>query len=305
MRSSLVIVSMALVGALLSSGGAGVHAAGRPGGPVDAAQCVSCHAAAQPALVQAWRDSGHGAGGVSCLACHGAVHDAAAKARRDETCMGCHGGTEASVAHSYATSKHGLIVKLEAPHWDWTQPLRAANYRAPGCAYCHFHRGGHDTRRMLTPAEADTVSAEAQRARDSANAVCYDCHAPRYVGRLSEGGARMLDIARMKQREAHALIEAARHEHTDAELVQAMELLARMQRHVTNVRLGAGHQSPDYQWWHGQPALDGDLLRIKGELSRLRRIQANGQDGSAGADGAAGMDTPRPASNAPTSIDSR
>lgn len=299
MRSRVFIVLMALAGALTLSGGGGAHAAGRPDGPVDAAQCVSCHAQSQPELVRAWRTSGHGAGGASCLACHGAVHDAAVQARRDETCMGCHGGAEAPVTHSYATSKHGLLVKLEAPHWDWTQPLRAANYRAPGCAYCHFHQGGHDSRRMLAPAGAATASAEAQRARDNANAVCYDCHAPRYVARLSEGGARMLDIAYMKQREAHVLVEAARAEHSDLELTQAMELLVRMQRHVKNVRLGSGHQSPDYQWWHGQPALDGDLLRIKGELSRLRRAQ------QAGRGGAAGMDLPARTSPSPTAIDLR
>jgi hypothetical protein len=32
-----------------------------------------------------------------------------------------------------------------------------------------------------------------------------------------------------------------------------------------------GHQSPDYQWWHGQPALDGDLLRIKGVVAERER----------------------------------
>jgi len=42
--------------------------------------------------------------------------------------------------------------------------------------------------------------------------------------------------------------------------------------HLKNVYLGVGHQSPDYQWWHGQPALDGDLLRIKGALGELHRI---------------------------------
>jgi hypothetical protein len=44
-----------------------------------------------------------------------------------------------------------------------------------------------------------------------------------------------------------------------------------MQSHARNVRLGVGHQSPDYQWWHGQPALDGDLLRIKGLIAEHER----------------------------------
>jgi hypothetical protein len=47
-----------------------------------------------------------------------------------------------------------------------------------------------------------------------------------------------------------------------------------MQSHARNVRLGVGHQSPDYQWWHGQPALDGDLLRIKGLIAEHERRRA-------------------------------
>ncbi|MBZ0073047.1 MAG: hypothetical protein K8I04_15125 [Gammaproteobacteria bacterium] len=284
--------------------GGPAQAAERPGGPVaDAGQCVSCHAAIQPALVAAWRGSGHGSGGASCMDCHGAVHDGGVKARHDQTCSGCHGGTQAPVAHSYATSKHGVIVKLEAPHWDWTRPLCSANYRAPGCAYCHLHTAEHDTRRRIVPHATEPASDVAQRARDAMNAVCYDCHAPRYVGRLGEGGERMLGIARMKQREAHSLVEATRDEHTDMELAQALAVLARMGRHVQNVGLGVGHQSPDYQWWHGQAALDGDLLRIKGEVSRLRRIRemaAAGREADA-----VGMDAHPPASNPLTSSTSQ
>ena len=44
-----------------------------------------------------------------------------------------------------------------------------------------------------------------------------------------------------------------------------------MKIHFNNVYLGVGHQSPDYQWWHGQPALDGDLINIKSMISDLQR----------------------------------
>ena len=47
--------------------------------------------------------------------------------------------------------------------------------------------------------------------------------------------------------------------------------LASVARHLANVRLGAGHQSPDYQWWHGQPALDGDLIRLREVVARAAR----------------------------------
>ncbi len=46
----------------------------------------------------------------------------------------------------------------------------------------------------------------------------------------------------------------------------------KMQQHLNNVYLGVVHQSPDYQWWHGQPALDGDLIKIKGLISDLKRL---------------------------------
>jgi hypothetical protein len=47
--------------------------------------------------------------------------------------------------------------------------------------------------------------------------------------------------------------------------------LSSVARHLANVRLGAGHQSPDYQWWHGQPALDGDLIRRREVVARAAR----------------------------------
>lgn len=253
---------------LMVCAGAPARAAERPNGPVEATQCVRCHAAFQPALVRAWRASGHGAEAASCVSCHGAMHDGGVRARKDAACIDCHGGAKAPAVHSYSTSKHGVLVKLEGADWDWTQPLRGANYRAPNCAYCHLHDGEHDTRRLLADGKDRTADV---RARDAAKAVCYDCHAPRYIGRQEQAGVRMIEIARMKWREGRALTDDARGSRPDAELGDAVRLLARMQAHVSNVRLGVGHQSPDYQWWHGQPALDGDLLRIKGELSRLRR----------------------------------
>lgn len=246
-----------------------IQAAERPDGPVEDAQCVSCHTEVQPALVQAWRASGHGVAKASCVSCHGALHDGGMRARQGAACIDCHGGDKAPAVHSYATSKHGIIAKLEGADWDWTQPLRAANFRTPNCAYCHMHAGEHDTRRLIAK---DSDPAAIERASDAAKAVCYDCHAPRYIGHQDEAGARMLEIARMKGREGDALMRDAGELYPDADLVEAIRLLALMQTHVTNVRLGIAHQSPDYQWWHGQPALDGDLLRIKGELSRLRRI---------------------------------
>jgi hypothetical protein len=117
--------------------------------------------------------------------------------------------------------------------------------------------------------------AAAIKIQDQTRNVCQNCHAPRYITRLLENGERMLEIGRKKVREASTLIEQAAAEFSDNELAPARQQLIKMQQHLKNVYLGVAHQSPDYQWWHGHPALDGDLLRIKGLLGVLRRRQAN------------------------------
>lgn len=42
-----------------------------------------------------------------------------------------------------------------------------------------------------------------------------------------------------------------------------------------NLVLGVGHQSPDYQWWLGHPAMDGDLVKIKHALDAAQRETSN------------------------------
>ncbi len=247
-----------------------------PAGELENSACLACHQARDRELVAAWRGSAHAGGDevANCVACHGSRHQGVAqRARRDSICIDCHGGVEAPVVHSYATSKHGILVRLARHSPD--RPPVLANVRAPGCAYCHMHRGEHDVGRMVrsTVSAAETPAAELERVQDAAREVCQECHAPRYVSRLFANGERMLEVGRMKVREAAAAIASAGDEFSADELAAARERLETMQsRHLKNLYLGIGHQSPDYQWWHGQPALDGDLLRIKGALGRLRRL---------------------------------
>jgi hypothetical protein len=127
-----------------------------------------------------------------------------------------------------------------------------------------------------------TDATERERVQDAMRAACQECHSPRYITRLFDNGERMLAIGRMKVNEAAAVIEQAEGEFTATELAAAREHFEKMQSlHLKNVYLGVGHQSPDYQWWHGQPALDGDLLRIKGAVGELRRLPVRdvGKDG--------------------------
>jgi hypothetical protein len=214
------------------------------------AACIDCHAGA----TAAWRDGPHGtAADAGCVACHGQRHSTAgSRARRSESCIGCHGGEQGASARSYLTSKHGVIATLEGSRWDWSQPLLEANYRAPTCAYCHMHDGAHG--RMLSIDVLETA--------------CSDCHSPRYVETLFAAGRRMLGIGELKLAEATAAAGAD----PEPEIGRMLETMRT--RTLGNLRLGIGHQSPDYQWWYGHAALDGDLLRIKSALSRNARQRA-------------------------------
>jgi len=225
-------------------------------GPFTQGECLDCHATRNPALVAQWRAGPHAAA-ADCVACHGERHGALPVARKDAACTGCHEGV---VAHSYATSKHGVLVRIGRP--DWSLPLSRGNYRAPGCAYCHLHEADHgDT---MDPGRGPAVCEW----------VCSACHAPRYVREQLAAGDRLADIARLKRVEAQSV--AARHPDGVASLA---DLLEAADRHLRNVRLGAGHQSPDYQWWHGQPALDGDLIRLRGAVAQaLREGAAAGEN---------------------------
>ena len=258
-----------------------------PEGTFENSACLECHQQQNAELVVAWQESIHAATETlaSCVDCHGKSHgEAAARARRDRSCMDCHGGADSPVIHSYTTSKHGVLVRLEQDEWDWERPLELANYRAPGCAYCHMHRGNHNVSASVREWDATegTDAAAGEQLPDVMRAACHECHSPRYITRLFDNGERMLAIGRMKVNEAAAVIQQAEGEFTGSELAAARQHLVRMQSlHLKNVYLGIGHQSPDYQWWHGQPALDGDLLRIKGAVGELYRLPVSdkGRDG--------------------------
>ncbi len=249
---------------------------------LDNAACIQCHKKQNSSLIKDWQNSAHATATpvVDCTSCHGKLHtDMASTARRDQTCTNCHGGEKAPVAHSYASSKHGTLMRIEKNTYDWHQPLSSANYRAPGCGYCHMHQNNHNVSRTVRHELMSNRenNPETEKVQDETRAVCQDCHSPRYITRLLDNGEAMLEIARKKVREAKAVIEQAENDFSEHQLKLAKALFQDMQQHLQNVHLGVGHQSPDYQWWHGQPALDGDLLRIKdsiGELQRLKNINA-------------------------------
>jgi len=233
---------------LSAAGIANADAPDVPAEPFSQKQCVECHSVRDAALVAQWRAGPHGAT-ADCVACHGERHGALPAARTDGACTGCHDG---AVAHSYATSKHGVLVRIGRP--DWTQPLERGRHRAPGCAYCHLHDRDHGD------------AMDASRGPEVREWVCGGCHAPRFVREQLDAGERLTAIADLKVEEAKQI--AARH---PAGADALGDLLAWAREHLRTVRLGAGHQSPDYQWWHGQPALDGDLIRLRDAVARALR----------------------------------
>ena len=234
-----------------------------PFGQFTQTQCVGCHQRETPEAVTDWQKGPHGnrAEPVDCIACHGSRHaKSMARARKSAACVVCHGGDKSIVARSYFTSKHGVIAALEGKSWDWSLPLADANYRAPTCAYCHMHDGSHGL-----PAKDDATITS-----------CADCHAPRYADRIVESGKRSLKIGELKVQEAEAAIASALgNKGISIAEAQQLQMMAdeMRKRALTSLRLGLGHHSPDYQWWYGQAALDGDLIKIKAFITRLRRTK--------------------------------
>ena len=171
-----------------------------------------------------------------------------------KTCVDCHAG---AAERSYALSKHGVIARIEAGR---------ERRRTPDCAACHAFEA-------KAPAPQHYVKKTSRtEAREQATAGCGACHSPRYVTEQLAAAQRGLAIGEMKRREAETLVELARKEVSAAELAQIEKLFATLRdQNLRELRLGLAHQSPDYQWWLGQAALDGSLLRIKGALGEARR----------------------------------
>ncbi len=172
-------------------------------------------------------------------------------------CIECHGEHSAEV-HSYAASKHGVLVRIG----------NGPPGRAPDCVACHT---GDPHPPTANRSDARPSDPRQTNAAERMQAICGQCHSPHYVETLHANGERMIEAGNMKMREAQQLLAEARSAFPAAALAKMEAHYANMQRDLRNLRLGVAHQSPDYQWWLGHPALDGDLLRIKGAYDQLMR----------------------------------
>lgn len=239
----------------------GVNATELPDEKFTNIECINCHEKSNPNLVKDWQTSVHAyiEEKADCITCHGNQHrQATISGQHDQICINCHGGEKSPVVRSYNTSKHGVLMRLE--QYDKNQAL--ADHRVPGCSYCHMYAGNHNVN-----------NTELKKVQSKLRIVCQNCHSSRYITRLFSNGESQIKIARMKIREANKLIKQASKQFSNTELADVKHQMEKMQQHLENIYLGVSHQSPSYQWWHGQPALDGDLLRIKNAIGELYRME--------------------------------
>lgn len=238
-------------------------------GVVGADDCLQCHQQRDRDLVNEWQNGPHNRPRVDCRSCHGERHDGtmAARSRANDTCLGCHPRT----VGSYLTSKHGVLVSLEGGQGDFSPTLSDAHYRVPTCGYCHLHQGKHGLSYRVEAKPVASLAAKGEVANrlDQRMRPCRDCHSPRFVETWFATGDRMVEIGGMKMREAMAVVQEIARRDPMAALKARIILYRKMLGHLKNIKLGVGHQSPDMQWWHGQAALDGDLLRIKSILHEV------------------------------------
>lgn len=87
-----------------------------------------------------------------CDSCHTRHAFKASEARRPEACATCHNGPDHPDIEYYLQSKHGTIYITEGAQWDWTRPLKEADYPAPTCASCHMYYKGEFSHNMVRKA---------------------------------------------------------------------------------------------------------------------------------------------------------
>ncbi|MBF0214408.1 MAG: hydroxylamine oxidoreductase [Magnetococcales bacterium] len=139
------------------------HFADKPKAEVMA--CLQCHSV-----------------GSKCDSCHTRHRFDPAEARRPEACITCHSGPPHPDDESYFSSAHGQRYLQDGKNWSWKQPLKAGNYPAPTCAYCHMRHGNHQVAdkavwkfgiREINPRTAENIIKRKRWLE-----TCRDCHPP-------------------------------------------------------------------------------------------------------------------------------
>ena len=235
----------------------------------------------------------------SCASCH-TNHMTDLKIVRDPaSCAKCHMGPDHPQWEMWQTSQHGTIYGSMGPS------------AGPTCQTCHMPKGTHNVSLGITMSSGGAAYPEkrAKSARSEMIAVCSQCHAAAFAERELAGGDRIRgeSLAILNQAEKTIIDLADRnlldpmpdqrppHPLSGATLVLDNQMLYEDTSHIERLFFkmkkydyartikGAYHQNPAYAHWYGNAELKMDLVDIKGEASRLKRLGKVGQGGGASA----------------------
>jgi hydroxylamine dehydrogenase len=88
----------------------------------------------------------------TCNQCHTRHEFSAAEARQPEVCANCHNGVDHNEYENYLLSRHGILYKANAHHWDWNVRLADAyahGQKFPTCQTCHMEFEGKYSHNMV------------------------------------------------------------------------------------------------------------------------------------------------------------
>ncbi|BBO15736.1 hydroxylamine oxidoreductase-like protein [Candidatus Brocadia pituitae] len=250
----------------------------------------------------------HGIAENRCDGCHTRHDFSVAEARKPNNCGICHTGLDHYEYEMYKESYHGMIYESEQHTWDWTKPLKPANYKTPTCAYCHMKDGEHNAQKASTinshmgTSLVDRGAPRFKEARQNWINTCKGCHSPRFAADQFEAMDEAVKVSFTKWREAMKIVvdlyneglldpmpndlapdyaghytfsllggEGRMYNVSDIERT-SFEMLV----YITNSVYKAMAHGAMYGATYGKGAFLQDrwLIQVKAEASRLRRIKA-------------------------------
>ena len=235
----------------------------------------------------------------SCAACHTDHATNLAIVRNPNVCATCHMGPDHPQWALWQTSKHGTLY------------ASAGAELGPTCQVCHMPAGSHDVSAGVTATPGGKLLPPAQRRkhREEMVRICTRCHVPTFARReLARGDA-------IRQQSAALVEEAAKiiRDLNDRGLLRPMpadrpphplrgrklvldgqmlyedtshieRLFFKMKKYdLARTVMGAYHQNPAYTHWYGNAELKMDLVDIRSEAFRLRRLARDDGRGSGAA----------------------
>ncbi len=224
----------------------------------------------------------------SCAACHTNHGTDLAIVRDPAVCATCHMGPDHPQWEAWSTSKHGTLNKSTGI--------------GPTCQDCHMSGGDHNVSAGVAYPSSGLRydEAETQKRRDAMLDLCAGCHGRNFATRellntdtIREQSTALVEqaaeiIRELADERLLAPMPADRPGHPlrGQELVLDQQILFEDVSHIERLYfkmkkydlaktlVGGYHQNPDYTHWYGNAELKMDLVDIKSEALRLRRLSA-------------------------------